>query len=145
MSRCQIARNLRGLFPAHKAQLSPLRMQRRLLNQHWCRILLSLSLCLPLELGRAADQDLKPAQQHFIQIVPRHFTELDGLPAGKAQLLDLSSDGTVRALTHGQWYRLVENVWKPDDALRSDTAVAFNFHDQTGQPSELPNSALDVK
>lgn len=90
-------------------------------------------LALGLGIYTGVTADVTPAPQRFRQEIARSFTAKDGLPAGKVQLIECTSEGMGRAFAAGQWYEFREGRWQPVPGLRARNDNEFIFADAKGQ------------
>ena len=76
------------------------------------------------------------APQQFLQEVPRHFTEEEGIPEAAIQLVDESATGVIRAFTGGRWFEFREGLWHENADLRA-RSTEFVFPDKHGSPVKV--------
>jgi hypothetical protein len=86
-----------------------------------------------------------PAHQRFLQEQSENFVGATGLPNGPVQLLDLGSEGQLRAFSGGSWSTYSDPHWTPESALKSKSAGEFTFAGRSVTPITVPLPWTDVQ
>ncbi|HEV2209190.1 MAG TPA: hypothetical protein VG167_10475 [Verrucomicrobiae bacterium] len=68
-----------------------------------------------------------PAPQEFLQEIARAFTQADGAPTGRVQLIECLAEGTCRAFAGGAWYEVSNGTWRVNHSLVQAADESFVF------------------
>ena len=93
----------------------------------------------------AAAAELTPARQEFKQEIAHRFTERDGLPKGRPQLVQCSAAGEPRVFIAGKWYRWSQGRWAGIDTANVARADEFVFFDGTDHGVKVDIPASEVR
>src|SRR5664279_6517632 len=99
----------------------------------------SLTLCA------SPAADFTPAAQQFRQEVAQHFTERDGAPTGRVQLVECTPSGTNRVVAAGQWYEFQDGRWQVNPVLKPESGAQFIFAESKGRPAGAPVPWREVR
>ena len=106
---------------------------------------LYIGLALGPNFHASAAAEVAPAPQKFRQEIARAFSEADGLPRGRVQLIEVAAGGNARAFAGGRWHEFQDGRWQPIESLAPNGDEQFAFADARGQRAEVRVPWRDVR